>query len=226
MRCQKARSFLSAFCKRELSESNDLALRSHLAACAACRAEADRVESLFASVREVPRPAVSAEFTNRLMARVAQERFAQTRSEAFLPRRAPLLQWRLALPTAAAVAVTSLIAIVTFTGADRFSGEPIASGGSGAALVADYATVQPLHNPNMTANMHPGWSLQQSMRQSERFSKVSSDLRSRATFSAATLTSAQSAASTPQAGMQTGAPGVRFYLRSDGTILVEEQRPY
>ena len=104
---------LTAYLDGALSAAERAEVEAHLAACASCRAERDRLESTMALLARLPRPEVSPTFEQRFHARLAAQR-AERRG--FLGR----IAWRWVLgpglATAAAVAVF-------YVGAQRRSDE-------------------------------------------------------------------------------------------------------
>ena len=117
MRCRKVRSFLSAYSKDELNARRKVAVGEHLSNCADCREELQQVRAVSQVVAETERLAVSEDFNARLLNRIAQERFAETRTNAhFPPKRIPWFRWERAVPAVVTAAVVLLVAIFGGTG--------------------------------------------------------------------------------------------------------------
>lgn len=98
MHCRKVRSLLSAACSDELDSRQQAVVKDHLVSCPSCRKEASYYSSLRLAARELPKRTPSEDFNTRLLNRIAQERFQETRTRAYLPRRAPRLTWRTLAP--------------------------------------------------------------------------------------------------------------------------------
>ncbi len=171
MRCRRTRSFLSAYCKDELSPSQQLAVSEHLSTCPECRREESEFRALLEATSLVSSRTVSADFTAKLFNRIAEERFAETRTQAYLPKRAPLVLWTRLVPVMASACVVAVVGIMTFMpGTDSPSG-----------VIADlstdplprHMTVQPTHNPNMTVSLEKDWSLAAQMARAERLNRLS-----------------------------------------------------
>jgi len=180
MRCQKARSCLSAYCKDELIGRDLLAMREHLAGCALCRREEAAVRAMFAATDSVRGPAVSADFNAKLLDRIARERFSETRTKAYLPRRTPVIGWPRLVPVAAVV----MVAVLAFVGSEylqRDQASPIAVGQE-ASLDNSYMTVQPERNRDVTTKVSPDWSFRSQLVQADRVNRVSGMLTSAAGF--------------------------------------------
>lgn len=167
MRCRKVRSCLSAFCKDELRSRQRLAVSEHLAECAACRKEAALYQSITEASRELASPGLSEDFNNKLLNRIAQERFAETRTQAYLPKAAPLFSWGRVLPAVVSACVVVLAVIVAL--APQGGVDQAADNGLDNA----YLTVQPTNNPNVTHNLAEGWSLDKQMARVERVNSIS-----------------------------------------------------
>lgn len=171
MRCRRTRSFLSAYCRDELSGSQALAVSEHLSTCPECRREESEYRAMLEAAVAAPSRRVSADFTNKLFNRIAEERFAETRTKAYLPKRAPLVRWAAVVPAVASLCVVALVGIMAF----------MSGGQEPATVMADashdsssrYLTAQPTHNPNMTVNLEKDWSLATQMARAERMNKLS-----------------------------------------------------
>ncbi len=128
---------------------------------------------------------VSADFNNKLMERIAQERFAETRSnarsKAFLPQKAPSFVFRRLVPALASVTAVAALAVVSlqqgvFDNADsnnQFAANdptPMAFIADNQALNApaigkpiglseEYMTAQPIDNPLYDRSLIPAGNL-------------------------------------------------------------------
>ncbi len=184
MRCQKVRSYLSAYCNDELIGRRLMALGDHLANCKSCRQDEQKFREIMRSSKELGSFKVSEGFNNRLLDRIAHERFAETRTKAFLPRPAPsLLVRRL-------VAAVVTAALVVSVGINYFSTDNNAGTNrtlaKGSQSISDsYLTAQPLNNPNLTGTLHKGWTLDGELARSERINRISNQLTYSSPFSLA-----------------------------------------
>lgn len=175
MRCRKVRSLLSAACFDELAARQQAVVRDHLASCPSCRKEASYFNSLRTAARDLPKQSLSEDFNTRLLNRIAQERFQETRTKAYLPRHAPRLSWR----TLAPVLVTGCLVLVV--AGNFFLGDrPITPGASVATSSTSeddrYLTAQPSNNPNLAVNLQQDWSLRQQIVRAERIEQISRGL--------------------------------------------------
>jgi len=171
MRCRKVRSYLSAYCNDELNSSHKLAISEHLSTCSACRCEEAVYRSMSQASKELPKLMVSSEFNSKLLNRIAQERFAQTRSKAYLPRRAPIIRWNRAIPAFATACLAVLLAVVAFSPQNENGGYLTASTATG--LDDSYLTVQPVSDANTTTSLKKNWSLSHQLAQWERMNRMS-----------------------------------------------------
>lgn len=206
MRCRKVRSFLSAYCSDELVGRRKLAVADHLADCSSCRTEEAAYRSVYLAAREVPALKVAEGFNARLLDRVAHERFAETRTKAYLPKSAPVFSWARVLPVAASAMVIALVGIFAFMPGSRLVPGSLADkGGSNAADL--YLTVQPTNNPNMTVSMNKNWSIADQYKRSQRVNDISNRVMNRVGFGS--LNRQSRLASSP-----TGYTQARPYVRS------------
>lgn len=178
MRCRKVRSFLSAYCRDELTGRRQAAVSEHLLDCESCRAEEEVYRQMYAATAELPDEPISEAFNARLLDRIAQERFAETRTRAYLPKSAPLFSWRKAVPVVVS-ACLAIFAVVSMMPSTDQSGSPTFAGNS-----ADdsYLTAQPVNNPNMPVRMHKDWSLDRQLAQAQRASRISDNLMPAGSF--------------------------------------------
>ena len=103
MRCQRVRYYLSAYCRDELSEGRSIAISEHLDNCPECRREESVLREMADALKRTNRYEVSADFTGRMLNRIAAERFSETRTRAFFPKRTPIFGWTRVVPAAATV---------------------------------------------------------------------------------------------------------------------------
>lgn len=174
MRCRKVRSCLSAYCNDELSGSDRLAIAEHLSTCSACRKEAAIYNSINENRSEISELKVSNDFNVNLLNRIAQERFAETRTKAYLPRTAPRVVWGRAIPAFVTACLVLVVSVVMLTPGAK---QGIVPGASDSRSLSDaYLTVQPTTNPNLTVNLDQGWSLADQLARVERVSVISNRL--------------------------------------------------
>ena len=171
MRCRKVRSYLSAYCNDELSSRLKPAVSEHLSTCSACRREEAVYRSMAQATGALSGLAVGSGFNGKLLDRVARERFAETRTKAFLPKRAPVILWRQAIPAFFATTLIILLAVVAFSpeNVDRTDGVFARR----SALDDSYLTVQPVDDARGTAKLHKGWSLGNQLARAERMNRLS-----------------------------------------------------
>ncbi|MFZ1684237.1 MAG: zf-HC2 domain-containing protein [Candidatus Zixiibacteriota bacterium] len=172
MRCRKVRSCLSAYCKDELAGRQLLAVKSHLGECEDCRKQEEFVRVMHQKTAELKGPALSMDFNTKLLNRIGQERFGETRTRAYLPKRAPLVMWRRVVPVLASVAVVAF-AIVSMgqgdsTGRNQFFSSNLFGFGGGS-----YQNCQPTNNPGYAAQLRRDWSLKSQMEQTARLNRLS-----------------------------------------------------
>jgi anti-sigma factor RsiW len=170
MRCQKVRSFLSAYCRDELEGRRRRQVSDHLLDCRSCRTQEEFYRNMGSASTEMSSMKVSTDFNQKLLHRVAQERFAETRTKAFLPKEAPLLLWRKVVPIAATACVVVLAFIATMSpildgGTPEYA---ITNSGSGDA----YLTAQPTANPNMAVQLKDDWTLENQLATAERIHRI------------------------------------------------------
>ncbi len=84
--CQWVRSVLTAYLDGELRPSTAKAVRRHLEQCEACRAHARLLEESWRLLDEVPSRPVPAGFTERMMARLVEEKQLNTFAARLRPR--------------------------------------------------------------------------------------------------------------------------------------------
>jgi len=186
MRCRKVRSLLSVACSDELDIRRQAVVQDHLASCPSCRREATYYTSVRNALGEVPRKALSDDFNTRLLNRLAQERFHETRTKAYLPHRAPRFSSRVLVPLAVTTAL-ALAAITSFyvPGANLSIGT---STSQNPGYMDDrYLTAQPTHNPNVSAGLGNNWTLRNQLARAERLDMISRELTNRYGFDNARL---------------------------------------
>ncbi len=224
MRCQKVRSCLSAYCKEELTGREVLAVREHLSTCAVCRQEELMVRGMEAATHELPKVALSGDFNTRLLNRIAEERFAETRTKAYLPQRAPRFAWRTLAPVLSSALVVAVVAIAVLTSPQQGS----QGGDEQAQLTNEYQTVQPTNNPNMNPRLKPNWTLRGELAQTERLSRLSGMLTNASNFSAVSSQSPHGWAGQNQyfLEMLKMRPVIRVYQPANSTQVSEARAIY
>ncbi len=175
MRCRRVRSFLSAYCSDELDSRQKLAISEHLVDCEACRKEEATYRHMANAAQEMVRHSVSEDFNACLLNRIADERFAETRTKAYLPKAAPLMLWSRVIPVVAAACLAVLLGVSAMIPSEDDQMPMIAEE---TDLDNSYLTVQPDSNPNMTVNMRQNWSLNGQLARAERANRISNSLTS------------------------------------------------
>lgn len=180
MRWQKARSFLSAYCSDELSNRRKLKVSRLLQSSKVLQREEQDYRAMQEAVKEVPGIKVSDDFSNKLLNRIAQERFKETRTQAYLPKAAPLFRWSRAIPAVVSVTAAVLIAFVVFGDQARVTSPGYAVSSDGISDA--YLTAQPINNPNLAVAMAKDWSLNQQMASLARLQQLSETMRAPSGF--------------------------------------------
>lgn len=176
MRCQKVRSFLSAYCNDELDSRRKMAISDHLSDCAVCRKEEAFHKSIKKATPEIGSLKVSDSFNDKLLNRIAQERFKETRTKAYLPKPVPVLTWGRLVPVVASTFVMALVALsLFFSNGDNPMNEQLATTTTNSQP-DDYLRVQPTNNPNMTVNADKSWSLNKQLDKAERITNISRNM--------------------------------------------------
>ncbi|MBI5266862.1 MAG: zf-HC2 domain-containing protein [candidate division Zixibacteria bacterium] len=217
MHCRRVRSYLSAFSNDELIGALLREVREHLATCPECRREEAVYRSIRLSARQFSDGHVKPDFNTRLMDRLAQERFAETRTKAYLPHRAPRIWWRLAPVAVSAVAV--LLVAISFIKSPDDQNTPKPPDFAQTGQDNSYLTVQPRGNPNMTANLKPDWSLNNHMAQSDRLSRLTNSMTEASAFSDQDMIRRLQ----PGLVIQNGQPYLVFFYREQPVIRVYDQ---
>ena len=152
MHCQKVRSYLSAYCNDELTGSASSGVSDHLATCTGCRTEEQHFRDLLKSGKELNTYRVSEGFNNRLLDRIAHERFAETRTKAYFPKSAPSLLIRRLVPILVTAGLAVAVVIANFSPNKNSQTAEFAVGS--VQLDDAYLTVQPDNNPNLPGMLH------------------------------------------------------------------------
>ncbi len=174
MRCQKVRSYLSAYCNDELTGSATSGVSDHLATCEGCRAEEQHYRELLKGGKELNSYRVSEGFNNRLLDRIAHERFSETRARAYFPKAAPSLLLRRVVPILVAASLVAAVVITNLSPSQNSPTDEIAA--NGVQLDDSYLTAQPENNPHMSATLHKGWTLGDQLARQERIDRISQQL--------------------------------------------------
>jgi len=231
MRCRKVRSYLSAYCNGELSSRLKPAVSEHLSTCVACRREEAVYRSIAQATRELDSLKVSEEFNSKLFNRIARERFAETRTKAYLTRRAPVFLWRQIIPAFVVTCTVAVLAIVTFLPDWHKPSDP--GSVSYSKLDNSYLTVQPIHNVKRTANLDKNWSLGNELARAERMNRLSSAIIQKGVWHnldrsyGLTATSSGSLTPTPYVpGYYKVRPVIKIYMSPESPSAKEGRRVY
>ena len=189
MRCRKVHSYLSAYCNDELPASERVAVGEHLSACSSCRKEESLYRSMKTAGSQINELKVSDDFNTGLLNRIAQERFAETRTKAYLPKAAPRLLWGKVTPVAVTACLAVLAMVATFSGG-LVDNDSMAVWDNGS-LNNSYLTVQPDHNPNLTTQISHSWSFSDQLARAERINELSTSLAVPDAFQRSSLASAR-----------------------------------
>jgi len=185
MRCRKVRSCLSAYCRDELSARGQASVKEHLDRCAGCRREEAVFRELNGSLNTLPEYHVSDDFNTRLLNRIAQERFKETRSRAYLPKRVPIFGWGRLIP---AMATACLVLAFVFSGGlgilDNQDQPPTyANNGQGGEYLDDrYKDVQPDQTHVLIQHSQSNWVFQKQVAKANRIRNLMNQLASQSSF--------------------------------------------
>ncbi len=174
MRCRKVRSYLLAYCSGELNSYLKPAVSVHLSTCSACRREEAVYRSISQANAKLSALTVGSDFNARLFNRIARERFAETRTKAFLPKRAPVILWRQAIPAFVTTGLMILLAVVAFSPKSLRQADDIFARRTG--LDDSYLTVQPVDNVKRTVNLDKDWSLGNQLARAEKMNRLSNSI--------------------------------------------------
>jgi hypothetical protein len=133
-----------------------------------------------------------------------------------------------------AVAAACLVVVVTMMSFGPLDNQGSPGLADGSVRVDDsYLTVQPVHNPNMAANLNKNWSFDGQMAQAERINRISSSLSGNRTFdaygSAGGLTRVSSASTDPVPFVKNYyriRPVIRVYIQSGSSSGTEVNKGY
>ncbi len=185
MRCRKVRSYLSAYCRGELSERRRSAVAAHLAKCTECRQDEAVVLEIDRSVKGLPVYKTLDGFNSRLLNRMAQERFQETRNKAYMPKRAPIFGWGRLVPAFATVCLT--LALVFFGGFDILQQQEESviytdNGESAGELDDRYLTAQPRKGHALTQHARADWAFKKQLARANRIRNLMNRLASQDYF--------------------------------------------
>jgi hypothetical protein len=147
----------------------------------------------------LPKLTASADFNGRLLNRIAAERFRETRTRAYFPKRTPIFGWSRAIPATAAACF--ILAFVFFGGLENLFNGDIA--GSTAEVISPrlddrYLTVQPVSDHALirheaVAKAGEDWAFQQQLARLKRLRQLINSVGSQnefASFSSSVIESA------------------------------------
>jgi len=151
-----------------------------VASCPSCKREYAIYASIQSAGRELPDEPISDDFNTRLLNRIAEERFAETRTKAYQPKAAPLFAWT-RLATVVATACLAVFAVVSLLPEGDITSPIMTANNSqsvtdSGSLDNSYLTVEPVTNPNMTVPMEKDWSLDRQLARAERVKEISNSI--------------------------------------------------
>ncbi len=188
MRCRRVRSYLSAYCRGELTGQRRQAVREHIDACPECRQEEAVFWEIKKSMSNRPEYKVSDDFNSKLLDRIAKERFRETRTKAYLPKRAPIFGQGKLIPAFASVCL--VLVFVMFGGVNFVNSpdEPVMYVGeetTGTELPDDYIIALPEEDkvpPVIVEHAKAGWVFKQKLAKANRMRNLMNRLASRNSF--------------------------------------------
>jgi len=185
MRCRKVRSFLSAYSRGELSEAKRRAISAHLECCSDCRREEAGFREVYGALSKLPDADLSADFNSRLLNRIADERYRETRSKAYFPKQAPAIGMRRMVPVVATFCL--MLAFVLTGGIERLlvpdDGYMVAQhDGIRGELDDSYLTVQPAASHTFSQHASKHWNFDRQVARANRVRGYMNQLASSNTF--------------------------------------------
>lgn len=184
MRFRKTRSCLSAYSNDELDARQNEAVREQLAQDELLKRELLIFDQIKAGCRELEDLKLSDDFNARLLNRIAHERFAETRTKAYLPSRIPGLWRRLAVPAMATVAI-AFFGLVGYSAWQNLPEQSQATAQAGEQQLGEddsYLYASSDKNPNLGRQALEGRSLSSLMARVDQADRISNRMTSGAQF--------------------------------------------
>jgi hypothetical protein len=149
--------------------------------CPDCRREEAIVRELHSAIDGVETYAVSPDFNSRLLKRIAEERFKETRTKAFMPKKIPILSLNRIAPVVAAACF--VFAFIFAGGIDRIivnDESPVV-----ATIEPDnsYATVRENRDQTVNAYRTQDWAFQKQLARANRIKDLMTRLSNESPFS-------------------------------------------
>ena len=185
MRCRKVRSYLSAYCRDELSGRRQKAVTEHLEDCPECRREEAVFREINGYMVELQQSRVSDDFNARLLSRIAQERFKKTREKAYLPKRAPMFTRGQLIPAVASACLVLVFALFGGIGVLDNRHEPgvyADRSESPSELDDRYLTAQPKADHVLTQHARAEWAFKKQVARAGRIRNLMNILASQNRF--------------------------------------------
>lgn len=181
MRCRKVRSYLSAYCKDELSGRRQRAVSEHLEGCPECRREEAVFREINSHTVSLPQNKVSAEFGDRLLNRIAREKFKETRTRAYFPRRTPVLGWGRLVPALATMGL--VLAFIFYGGLNFLTNQSEPDSYTNIAVTSDrvddrYKDVQPQPDHVLSQHVRSNWAFKKQVARANRIRNLMNTLAS------------------------------------------------
>lgn len=180
MRFRKVRSFLSAYSNDELEARQKEAVREQLAHDETLKREALIFKQIKDACREFEDLKPADDFNARLLNRIAAERFAETRTKAYLPARVPGLWRRIAVPamTTVTIGFFGLVGYSTWQASPWQSQATAQRGEQQLGEDDSYLFASSENNPNLGRKADMGRSLSNLMARVDRADKISFSMTS------------------------------------------------
>lgn len=180
MRCQRVRSFLSAYCKGELTEKRSGAIAVHLEGCPQCCHEEAAYRDMNKSVGQLSCCTVSDDFNSQLLKRVADERFKETRTKAYIPKKIPVVTLNRLAPVFAAACF--IFAFIFTGGTNLFIGESETTAYVATDLNESYKDIQPETDHVLSHPTTGEWAFSKEVARATRINGLMSKMAGRNSF--------------------------------------------
>jgi len=229
MRCRRVRSCLSVYCKDELAGRRHRAVAEHLEECLECRREEAVFRELNGKIVNMPQYGVSADFNDKILDRIARERFKETRTRAYFPKRVPVLGWGRLVPALATMGL--VLAFVFYGGLDILKNQNNPDRYADISAASDklddrYKEAQPEANHVFLQHARSDWAFKKQVARVERIRNLTNRLAGQNYFTTGPVQYANNYAAADNRGLILRLPFDRRTLNrtytSPQTLTAEE----